>query len=76
MRLCSLKFYNAMFGINRNGSVISKFCKKRTILHRNYWKMTILWSFSNNSIVKLHGKNFWCHNMTMLYSNSCCNEVC
>ena len=38
--------------------VISRIMK-RTILQRNYRKMTILWSFSYNIFVKLHGKNFW-----------------
>ena len=28
------------------------------ILQRNYRKMTILWSFSNNSFVKFHGTKF------------------
>ena len=36
--------------------VISKLCYKETILQKNFWKMTIAWSFSYNSIVKLYGK--------------------
>ena len=34
--------------------VISELCCKATILQRNYRKITILWSFSYNSFVKLH----------------------
>ena len=33
-----------------------EFCYYGTILQRNYWKMTILWSFSDNFSVKFHGK--------------------
>ena len=36
--------------------VICELCYKGTILQRNYRKMTIFWSFSYNSFVKLHGK--------------------
>ena len=39
--------------------VISKSCYKGTILQRNYKKMTILWSFSYNSLIKFHGKIIW-----------------
>ena len=38
---------------------ISELCyrhDKGTILQKNYLKMTILWSFSNNYFVKLHGQ--------------------
>ena len=43
---------------------------KRTILQRNYRKMTIKWSFSYNSFVK---RSF----MTILYpKNHCHNKVC
>ena len=55
--------------------VIFELCYNETILQRNYRKMTILWSFSNNSFVKFHGNNFGSYNMTMLYSNSYYNEV-
>ena len=45
---------------------------KGTILQRNYRKITILWSFSYNSLVKFHdGKKSGSHNMTMLYPNLC-----
>ena len=37
-------------------TVISEPCYKETILQKNYRKMTIIWSFSYNSIVKFHGK--------------------
>ena len=57
-------------------SVIREFGFKVTILQRNYRKMTIIWSFSYNSFVKFHGKKFGSHNMTVLYSNPCFNEVC
>ena len=43
---------------------------------RNYRKMTISWSFSNNSFVKFHGQKLESHNMTTLYPNPCYNEVC
>ena len=36
------------------GCFISELCYKGTILHRNYRKITILWSFSYNSFVKFH----------------------
>ena len=51
-------------------------CYKGTILLRYYGNITILWSFSYNSFVKLHGKKFGSHNMTLLYPNLCYNEVC
>ena len=38
--------------------------------------MTIAWSFSYNSFVKLHGKKYGSHNMTTLYLNLCYNEEC
>ena len=37
-------------------SVISESCYKGTILQRNYRKMTMKWSFSNNSVVNFHVK--------------------
>ena len=59
--------YNAIFGVHRNmDSVISKLCYKETILHRNYRKMTIKWSFSYNSFVKFHGKKFGSDNMNVI----------
>ena len=36
--------------------VTHELCYIVTILHRNYRKMTISWSFSNNSFVKFHDK--------------------
>ena len=45
--------------------VISEF---GAILQRNSRKMTIKWSFSNNSIVKFNGKKFGSHNMTNVVS--------
>ena len=48
--------------VHRNGGmdhVISELCYKGTNLHRNYRKMTMLWSFSYNSFVKFHGKKSW-----------------
>ena len=41
------------------GSVISELYNNSAILLRNYRKMTILWSFSYNSLVKFHGKKIW-----------------
>ena len=38
--------------------VVSEPCYIGTILQRNYRKMTILWSFSCNSFVKIQGKKF------------------
>ena len=38
--------------------------------------MTIVWSFSYNSFVKFHGKKIWSHNMTVVYTNACFNDVC
>ena len=37
--------------------VIGESCWKGIILHRDYRKMTIKWSFSYNSFVKFHDKN-------------------
>ena len=34
-------------------------CHEGTILHRNYRKLTMQWSFSYNSFVKFHGKKIW-----------------
>ena len=36
--------------------LLSQVFYKGTILQKNYRKMTILWSFSYNSLVKFHGK--------------------
>ena len=59
--------------------VISELCNNGTILQRNYMylcrKMTISWSF-RFPLILFHGKKFGCHNMNMLYPNSCYNEVC
>ena len=44
------------FGSIGMDCVISEPCYKGAILQRNYRKMTILWSFSYNSFVKVHGK--------------------
>ena len=46
--------YKAIFRIHKNGPIES--CNKRTTLQRNYWKMTISWSFSYNSFGKSNGK--------------------
>ena len=64
--------YNALFEVYRNDLVISELCYNGTILHRNYRKMTV--SFSYNSFVKLYGKTFRSH-MSVLYHNPCYNEV-
>ena len=40
---------------------ISNPCYKETILQRNYWKMTIVWSFSFNFVVKFHCEKLWNH---------------
>ena len=65
--------YNALFEVYRNDLVISELCYNGTILHRNYRKMTV--SFSYNSFVKFYGKKFRSHIMTIVYSNLCDNEV-
>ena len=39
--------------------VISELYYQETILHRNYRKMTTLWSFSYNSFVKFHDEKIW-----------------
>ena len=49
---------------------------KGTILQRIYRKMTILWSFSYNSLVKFHGKKIRRQIMTVLYTDLCYNEEC
>ena len=50
---------------------------KGTNLQWSYRKMTVKWSFSNNSFVKFLGKKkIGSHNMTMLYLNLNYNEVC
>ena len=55
--------------------VLGKSCFKGAILQKNYRKITISWSFSYNFFVKFHGKNFWSHNMTVLYPNPGYSEV-
>ena len=50
--------------------VISELFYKGKILQKNNRKMTI------NTFVKLHGKKFWSHNLTVLFPKSCYNEVC
>ena len=45
--------YNTMFGSIGTDCVINESCYKVTIIQRNYRKMTIVWSFSYNSIVCL-----------------------
>ena len=52
-------------------TVISAMSYKGAILQRNYRKMVISWSFSDNSFIKLHGKKIGSHNMTVLYPNLC-----
>ena len=37
--------------------------------------MTISWSFSCNSFVKLYGKTFGSHSMTVLYPKPCSRKV-
>ena len=49
----------------------SESCYKGTVLQRNYRKMTIIIPLLN-----FMGKSFGSHNMTVLYPNSCYNEVC
>ena len=53
--------------------VMSESYNKATILQtlRNYRKMTISWSFTYNSFVKVHGKIIGRHNMNVLYPDSC-----
>ena len=48
---------NAMLGPIGTDCVVSHVIFG-TISQRNYRKMTILWSFSYNSLVKFHGKKF------------------
>ena len=38
--------------------------------------MTISWSFSYNSFVKLHGENIEINNMTVWYPNQFYKELC
>ena len=58
-------------------NVISELCYGGEILQRNYRKMTILYGhFHTISFVKLHVKNIWSHNKTVLNPNPCYNEVC
>ena len=56
--------------------VISELCCKRTILQKNYRKMTILWSFSYNSFEKFISKKIGSGYMTAFYPNPYYNEVC
>ena len=55
--------------------VISELCNKRTILQRDFRKMTTTWSFSYNPFRKFHGKKIWelQHNHVIFM---CYNEVC
>ena len=46
--------YNAMFGSIGMDHVISESCYSGTLLHKNYWEMTMTLSFSYNFIVKFH----------------------
>ena len=57
---------NAIFGSIEVESVINELCRKVTILQRNDRKMTISWSFSYNSFLKLHGKS----------TCVCCIQIC
>ena len=68
-------FYNYVWG-PWEWTVISKPLYKGTILQRNYREMNISGSFLYISVVKFQGKIFGSHNMTMLYPNLFCNEVC
>ena len=68
-------FYSNILGSIGMEGIISEWCYKGTILQRNYRKMTISWSFSYNSVVKLN-KKIGSHNITMLCSNQCYIEVC
>ena len=43
-------------GMNR---VVSELCYKGTLLQRNYWKISSLWSFYYNSFVKFHSEILW-----------------
>ena len=79
-----------IWGSIENDSVVSEFSYTRTILQRNYRKMTIypLYkkcfffynSFGNGHfpIIPLYNSmaKFESHRMTMLYPNPCYNEVC
>ena len=56
--------------------VLNVHCDKETILQRNYKKMTILWPFFYNSLVKVHGKKIGSHSMIMLYPNLWYIEMC
>ena len=69
-------FIALFLGYSGLDHVINESCYKRTILQRNYRKMTISWSFSYNSFVKFHGKKIGSHNMTLLYPNTFYSEVC
>ena len=47
-----------------------------TLLGYNYRKMTILWSFSCISFVKIHGKRHWePQNDGVVNPNACYNQV-
>ena len=43
----------------RTDHVLCESCYKVTILQRINKKMTMSWSLSDNSYVKLHGKKIW-----------------
>ena len=75
--MCS-PFITLCFGSIQMNHVINESCKNHegTILQKNYRKMTIQWSFSYNSFVKIHGNIFVSHKMTMLYPNLSYNKVC
>ena len=52
--------------------VISETFYKETILQRNYRKKVI----SIPKMMPHDKKNIMSHNITLLYPNLCCNEVC
>ena len=56
-------------GSIETGQVINEVRYKGTILQRNYRKMTILWSFSYNSVVKFHVRKMevTSHNTTVFF---------
>ena len=54
VRLASVARHVTDQGSIKMDHVITESCYKGTILYRNYWKMTILWSFSYNCFVKFH----------------------
>ena len=69
-------FYKAKFGVQRNRLCVRREAFfKQTNLQRNNRKMTISWSFSYISLVKLHGNKTVSHNTTLLYPNLCYSKV-